>query len=200
MTSVDANAKMEGAFLELIGEKPFSKITVNDIVERAGVHRNTFYYHYHSIPAMLSEICSGMIEKMFDVYKDVKSTSECFLPLIRYSRAHKSALLHVYHSEARPILIDYVHEIGRFATNRFVENVTEKSGISRQDKEILTQYCTAGIVGVWRNWVEGGMESNASDCIIRLGVILEHFMLEPFSSAGMQGGGDVQEPGSVRKF
>ena len=42
MTSGDANERLEGAFLELIEEKPFAKITVNDIVERAGVHRNTF--------------------------------------------------------------------------------------------------------------------------------------------------------------
>ena len=53
MTSGSANDRLEGAFLELIEEKPYSKITVNHIVERAGVHRNTFYYHYQSIPKKL---------------------------------------------------------------------------------------------------------------------------------------------------
>ena len=51
MTVGDANTKLESAFLKLIMEKPFAKITVNDIVEEAGVHRNTFYYHYQSIPS-----------------------------------------------------------------------------------------------------------------------------------------------------
>lgn len=32
-------------FTELLDEKPMSKITVKDIVERCGVNRNTFYYH-----------------------------------------------------------------------------------------------------------------------------------------------------------
>ena len=31
-------------FTELLDEKPMSKITVKDIVERCGVNRNTFYY------------------------------------------------------------------------------------------------------------------------------------------------------------
>ena len=50
MIAGDANALLEGAFLKLVEEKPFAKITVNDIVKEAGVHRNTFYYHYQSIP------------------------------------------------------------------------------------------------------------------------------------------------------
>lgn len=34
------------AFWELLDEKPLSKITVKDIVERCQVNRNTFYYHF----------------------------------------------------------------------------------------------------------------------------------------------------------
>ena len=34
-------------FTELLDEKPMSKITVKDIVERCGVNRNTFYYHFN---------------------------------------------------------------------------------------------------------------------------------------------------------
>ena len=40
--------------LELLNEKPLAKITVKDIVERCGVNRNTFYYHFRDIP------CKGM--------------------------------------------------------------------------------------------------------------------------------------------
>ena len=39
--------------IELLDEKPMSKVTVKDIVERCGVNRNTFYYHFHDIPAVV---------------------------------------------------------------------------------------------------------------------------------------------------
>lgn len=32
--------------IELLDEKPMSKVTVKDIVERCGVNRNTFYYSF----------------------------------------------------------------------------------------------------------------------------------------------------------
>ena len=43
-------------FLELLRQKPFDKITVRDIVEKANVNRNTFYYYYSDMYEMLEEI------------------------------------------------------------------------------------------------------------------------------------------------
>ena len=34
------------AFGELLTERPLSKITVKDIVDRCEISRNTFYYHF----------------------------------------------------------------------------------------------------------------------------------------------------------
>ena len=39
------------AFGELLTERPLSKITVKDIVDRCEISRNTFYYHFEGIPS-----------------------------------------------------------------------------------------------------------------------------------------------------
>ena len=44
------------AFLDILAEKPLEKITVRDITERCGINRNTFYYHYQDMPALIEEI------------------------------------------------------------------------------------------------------------------------------------------------
>ena len=41
------------AFLELIEEQEFDKITVTDLVERCDISRQTFYYHFDDIHQML---------------------------------------------------------------------------------------------------------------------------------------------------
>jgi AcrR family transcriptional regulator len=38
---------LSAAFVELLKEKGYSAITVNDIIERANIGRSTFYSHYH---------------------------------------------------------------------------------------------------------------------------------------------------------
>ena len=37
------------AFIELLNERSFEKITVTDIVNRCKINRNTFYYYYQDI-------------------------------------------------------------------------------------------------------------------------------------------------------
>lgn len=37
------------AFMELLREKEFEKITVTDIVNRADINRSTFYAHYPDV-------------------------------------------------------------------------------------------------------------------------------------------------------
>ena len=39
-------------FWQLLEEKPYNKITVQDIVNHCHVNRNTFYYHFQDIPSL----------------------------------------------------------------------------------------------------------------------------------------------------
>ena len=44
------------SFLKLLDERPLTRITVLDIAADCGINRNSFYYHYHDIPALIEEI------------------------------------------------------------------------------------------------------------------------------------------------
>ena len=41
---------MSDVFWQILEEKPYSKITVQNIVDCCQVNRNTFYYHFKDIP------------------------------------------------------------------------------------------------------------------------------------------------------
>lgn len=57
------------AFAELLNIKPIDKITVTDIVDRAGISRGTFYAHYVDVNDLYQAIKDNIIEavdKSFD--------------------------------------------------------------------------------------------------------------------------------------
>ena len=54
------------SFLKLLEETPLDKITVKDIVEDCGINRNTFYYYYHDIYALLEELFSDGIRRAME--------------------------------------------------------------------------------------------------------------------------------------
>ena len=60
MSSFTKKAILE-SFLHLVGKKNFDKITVRDIVDDCGVNRNTFYYYFQDIYAVVEEIAGSVL-------------------------------------------------------------------------------------------------------------------------------------------
>lgn len=56
---------LQSSLIELVKEKPFDKITVTDICERAMVHRATFYTHFEDKYQLLDD-CIGGFFSAFD--------------------------------------------------------------------------------------------------------------------------------------
>ena len=56
------------SFAQLLDEKPLNKITVKDIVARCDINRNTFYYHFADIPALVEEMMSEKVDHLIKTY------------------------------------------------------------------------------------------------------------------------------------
>ena len=55
MAQTTKNAIRKG-FLDLLEQRPLDKISVVDIADHCGVNRNTFYYYYCDIYALIREL------------------------------------------------------------------------------------------------------------------------------------------------
>jgi len=51
-----AREKLIGAFWDGIGDMPFHKLTVTEMIRRAGLNRNSFYYHFACIEDMAEKV------------------------------------------------------------------------------------------------------------------------------------------------
>lgn len=61
----DTKRKMAQALKELMAEKPLKRITIQDIVEKSNMTRQSFYYHFQDIYEVLELICRyELIEKI----------------------------------------------------------------------------------------------------------------------------------------
>lgn len=65
MSSKTKEALIE-AFLELVNEKDFDKISVTDLVEKCGISRQTFYYHFEDIQKMLEWSFNNEMKRICD--------------------------------------------------------------------------------------------------------------------------------------
>ncbi len=60
--AVRSRQMIKKAFAEMLNEKDITKITVTDIVEKAGISRGTFYAHYMDVYDLYNAIEANMME------------------------------------------------------------------------------------------------------------------------------------------
>ena len=92
---------IKASFVKLLNEKPLSKISVKDIVDDCGINRNSFYYHFRDIPALLEEIVTERTNIIIERYPTVNSLGECFAAAMAFALENKRAALHIYNSVSR---------------------------------------------------------------------------------------------------
>ena len=60
-----AEDAIHDAFFMLLKEKELEKITVSDVVKKAGIVRSTFYNHYENVPALMEAAEDRTIRDIF---------------------------------------------------------------------------------------------------------------------------------------
>ncbi len=145
------------SFLQLLDEKPFSKITVKDIVERCGINRNTFYYHYQDIPALLEEILISRIDALVEKHCQVGSLEDCIAITVQYFTENKKSVMHVYRSLPREIFIQHLNHLLMYLVKEYITNISGTLSIDPEDRDIIVRYFKCLLVGIFLDWLDAGM-------------------------------------------
>lgn len=167
MTSKKRDAIIE-SLLKLLDERPLSKISVKDIVEDCGINRNTFYYHFQDMPALIEAMAMEELNRVMRQYSDISSIEECFSAVMRLSMAHRRAVYHIYNSANRDILERYMLEICEYAVAKYVDGAARGCDLSPEDRDIIIRGGKCACFGLAVDWLNEGMRGDAQAHIARL--------------------------------
>lgn len=156
-------------FVQMLNDHPLNKITVTDIVTACEINRNTFYYHYPDIYAILSEIFQTEIKKVIDEYNDTRSWEESLVSAMSFAIKNKKAVYHVYNSIQKEELEKYLFEISGNVMTHYVDTVCQNIDASQEDKHIIVLFYQYALTEMLINWVASGMKEEQKQIIYRTG-------------------------------
>lgn len=150
---------LKEAFSQLLAEKPYEKITVADVTRRADLNRGTFYAHFDSIDDLALKLVDGIMEKLFVVVN--AASEECFLqdpkPVIDLVGTYLSQEQSLYRTLLATKQVDlFLASMKREIARRVASQVGDlyPEGMSLAVQMNVT-YVTAGLVDVYRAWLQG---------------------------------------------
>ena len=161
------------AFAQLLDERPMNKIIVKDVVERCGINRNTFYYHFPDIPALLQTMMEEKVNALISTHCTFGHPLDCIRPALQYGKTHKQAVLHVYHAISKENFLLYINRFAQHMVNEYFDNISKTVSIPPEDAAILNRYYKCTVTGCLLDWLDTSMQYDLEANMERLCFLLD---------------------------
>jgi AcrR family transcriptional regulator len=155
------------AFIKILNEKPLSKITVKDIVEECGINRNSFYYHFQDIAALIEEIVTEEADRIISKYPTIDSLETGLNAAIDFAEENRRAILHIYNSVNRDIFEQYLWKVCEYVVVTYGNTVFSDKAINDFDKDLIIRVCKCECFGMVIEWMNTGMKDDVHERISR---------------------------------
>lgn len=164
---------IESAILILLKEESFHKITITDIVKRAGVSRTAYYRNYTSKEDILRQMMRGLTDKFmedFRLFIPVKNSYDSWNHLFRSVEQHGDFFIILLNANLGDLILEEIHQ---------------KAGSLLEENRLFETYSAFFWIGAIYNvaavWLRNGMlqsvEEMAEICYQIVNHVVEPCML-----------------------
>ena len=157
MSSLTTKKAIAYTFKDLLKEKPFNKITVNDIANKCDINRQTFYYHFQDIRDLIEWICIDEVDNLLDKKEEYEKWEDKFLLIFNIMKEEEVFVKNIYHSVSVEVLRSNLY---RLVYPIIYSEIVEKSrgkNLREEDKKFITDFYKYAFVSIVLDWIDKGM-------------------------------------------
>ena len=144
---------------KLMRAKPFSKITVTEIVNDCVVNRKTFYYHFEDIYALLRWIFEEEAVNIIRKFYLLNDYDEAMEFIYEYISENQDLLRNAYDAFGSVELSSFFHMSFVGLNESLIESVEQKmhKRLPERTREYLCEFLTEASAGLLLNIISGNM-------------------------------------------
>ena len=167
------------SFTELLSEKHYSSITVNEIISRADIGRATFYAHFETKDFLLRELCRELFCHVFDSLEghpekhrhifECDAPDSVFLHLFMHLKRNDNRILDLLSCESNELFLGYFKK-GLTERIECQPGAFESSRSEKLPRDFWINHVAATFVETVRWWTENKMDQSPEE-------ITEYFLM-----------------------
>lgn len=167
-----------GAFHQLLGEKRYENITVQEIIDVADVGRSTFYTHFETKDTLLRAMCEDMFAHVLEDVTDEGSHDYSGDPndvglvvshMLYHLQDQQRNIRSLLTCESRDIFLQYFRDkLAETLTARGHELLTQHP----LPEDFLIHHITGSFVLMVEWWMRGGCEKSPEEMTELFGAVI----------------------------
>ena len=176
ITTLNTKRALAQSLKKAMKNKPFSKITVSEIIADCGVNRKTFYYHFGDIFDLLKWMLEEEAIEVVKGFDFMVAPEEAIAFVIDYVNTNQHILCCAYDSIGREEMKRFFYSDLIGVVGSIMEGVEQERGISTPDhfKKLLIAFYTEAIVGMLVDYFQTPEKYDRERLIHDLLFILKH--------------------------
>lgn len=150
---------VNSAMMELLSEKPFKAITVQDILDRAGIGRSTFYSHYYDKEDVHASMMEQMLETMNQQLSERHAGQEILPSLELFQHIHQDRLH--FQAVAGGQTGERLWEMMQTELGKIIEQALISAGEDTSPPStpltVVSAYLAGAFLNLLKWWLKAGM-------------------------------------------
>lgn len=171
------------AFMALLSEKTIEEMTVNELCDRAGVRRTTFYKHYRDKLDYIAAFAKDLRDKFDDIiWKNGKPdiTPDYYVEyakqVVAFISRHEDVMNNILQSSVLPVIVSTVSEQNYKDTySRIVESVDAGMQLCASP-EVVASMIVGAVSNTIYMWLVGGRKKDSEELAEEIGAIIRKCM------------------------
>ena len=155
------------AFNELLTEKSYHQITVQDIIDRANVGRTTFYDHFETKDELLKEMCSELFRHVFSDVLAAEGTHDfsggdsgsVITHMLYHLRDNKRNIRGILSCESGEMFLQFFRQY----LNELFSSYLPQGKAPAVPMDFLLNHISGSFVNMVQWWIRGGARESPEE-------------------------------------
>lgn len=175
VTTLNTKKTLAASLKKIVANKPFSKVSVSEIIQDCGVNRKTFYYHFTDVYDLLKwtlEQEAIAVVAQFDLIADYE---EVVYFVMDYVEENNRFLRNVYDSMGRDTLKQvFFQDFVQILDNLIRQSESmQQLEVSDDYRQFLAAFYTEALVGVLVDWIVSHQNRDRQKTLRYLKLVLQ---------------------------
>lgn len=172
-SSIETKRILATALKELMKVKSLEKISIRELTDKAGVNRQTFYYHFEDIYELLKWTFQQEALQLLAAHESVDVWQEGLLQLFIYLDQNREISICALKSLGRGHLKRFFYSDIQNIIGRVVFEFGEKLQAPKDYMSFLTHFFTVSLGSLVESWVLGEMDESPEKMVEMIDLFIQ---------------------------